>query len=38
MPDKLGVYEIEKSGFTFIALAGIRDVLRPTVKASVKSC
>jgi len=33
-----GVYEIERSGFTFLCLTGIRDILRPTVKHSVKQC
>jgi len=37
-PDNLGVYDIEKSGFTFLCITGIRDVLRPTVKGSVEKC
>ncbi len=34
--DEHGVYEIEKSGFTLLCITGIRDILRPTVKHSVK--
>jgi len=37
-PNAQGVYPIEEKGFTLICVTGIRDVLRPTVKASVKDC
>jgi hypothetical protein len=29
---------MEKSGFVFLCVTGIRDVLRPTVKKSVMDC
>jgi len=36
--DSFGVYPIETSGFTLLCVTGIRDILRPTVKASVAKC
>lgn len=36
--DPQGVYPIETKGFTLLVVTGIRDVLRPTVKASVRKC
>jgi hypothetical protein len=32
-PDAQGVYDVEKDNFTLLCVVGIRDVLRPTVKA-----
>jgi Ca2+ transporting ATPase len=37
-PNAQGVYPIEEKGFTLLIVTGIRDVLRPTVKASVAKC
>lgn len=34
----LGVYPIEESGFTLLAVTGIKDVLRDTVANSVAIC
>lgn len=36
--DEQGVYDFETSGFTFIALTGIRDVLRKEVPPAIKLC
>jgi len=36
--DEFGVYPVEKKGFTLLCVTGIRDILRPTVKASVAKC
>jgi magnesium-transporting ATPase (P-type) len=36
--DKFGVYPMENSGFTLLCVTGIRDILRPTVKDSVRRC
>jgi len=37
-PNKQGVYDIETKGFKLLCVTGIRDVLRPTVKESVRKC
>ena len=37
-PDEAGIYEFEKSGFTFLGIAGIKDIIRPEVPLSVKKC
>jgi len=37
-PDKHGVFDVEKDNFTLLCIVGIRDVLRPDVKESVKKC
>lgn len=36
--DETGVYRIEKSGLTMVAIIGIKDILRPGVKEAVKQC
>mmetsp|Transcript_41765 Transcript_41765/g.37187 ORF Transcript_41765/g.37187 Transcript_41765/m.37187 type:complete len:237 (-) Transcript_41765:1346-2056(-) len=36
--DERGVFEIEKSGLTLLALVGIRDRIRPGVKEAIQKC
>lgn len=37
-PDQRGVYNFEKSGFTFVGLFGIRDTIREEVPRSIQQC
>ena len=37
-PNEQGVYDIETGDFILMCVTGIRDVLRPTVKESVRKC
>lgn len=36
--DDKGIFEIEKEGFTLLALIGIRDRIRPCVKQAINKC
>lgn len=35
-PDERGIYEFEKSDFTFIGICGIKDIIRAEVPNAVK--
>jgi len=36
--DNLGVYELEKSGLTLVAILGIKDILRQEVPEAIATC
>jgi Ca2+ transporting ATPase len=36
--DRLGVYDVETSGLTMVAILGIADIVRPEVPLAVKVC
>ena len=37
-PDKRGIFDYERSGFTLIGISGIKDIIRDTVPDSIKKC